>query len=346
MLLYITGGARLAPRLLASARALGQKPAGMNRAPILAPDAAGIARAAEALRRGELVGLPTETVYGLAGDAGSDRAVAAIFAAKDRPRFNPLIVHVARLAAAERLAVFDARAHRLAAAFWPGPLTLVLPRRADGGVSLLCSAGLDTLAVRMPAHDVARAVIRAAGLPLAAPSANPSGRLSPTTAAHVVEGLGDRVALVLDGGPCPVGVESTVVDLTGASAVLLRPGGVPEEPITRLIGPLVRPRSGGPLKSPGMLESHYAPQLPLRLDARDVAPDEALLAFGPGAPAGARATLNLSPRGDVEEAAAHLFDYLRRLDASGARAIAAMAVPEHGIGRAINDRLRRAAAPR
>ncbi len=334
------------PRVLASGRRLGQKPAGMDRAPILSPDEAAVARAAAALRRGLLVGLPTETVYGLAGDATSDRAVAAIFAAKDRPQFNPLIVHVARLAAAERLVVFDARAHHLADAFWPGPLTLVLPRRADCGVSLLCSAGLDTLAVRMPAHEVARAVIRAAGLPLAAPSANPSGRLSPTTAAHVAEGLGGRVALVLDGGPCPVGVESTVVDLTGPKPVLLRPGGVAEEKIARLIGPLARPGGHGPLKSPGMLESHYAPHLPLRLDAAAVAPDEALLAFGPGAPTGAKATLNLSATGDVEEAAAHLFDYLRRLDASGARAIAATAVPEHGLGRAINDRLRRAAAPR
>jgi len=323
----------------------------MSPPPILKPDSGSIARAAEALRGGRLVGLPTETVYGLAGDATADRAVATIFAAKDRPQFNPLIVHVAETAEARLLVAFDSRAERLAARFWPGPLTLVLPRRPDSGVSLLCSAGLDSLAIRLPAHQVARAVIRAAGRPLAAPSANPSGRLSPTTAAHVAEGLGDRVALVIDGGPCPIGVESTVLDLTGADPVLLRPGGVPEEDIAALIGTLAGARialssSGSPLKSPGMLESHYAPALPLRLNARDAAPDEALLAFGPNVPRGAHATLNLSPSGDVEEAAAHLFDYLRRLDASGASAIAAMDVPERGLGRAINDRLRRAAAPR
>jgi L-threonylcarbamoyladenylate synthase len=323
----------------------------MSRAPILPADDAAIARAAEALRQGRLVGLPTETVYGLAADATADLAVAAIFAAKHRPTFNPLIVHVAETEAARLLVAFDIRAERLAARFWPGPLTLVLPRQPDSAASLLCSAGLDSLAVRLPAHPVARAIIQAAGRPLAAPSANPSGRLSPTTAAHVAESLGDRVALVIDGGRCPIGVESTVLDLTEPTAVLLRPGGVPEEEIAALIGPIGRPggslASGGrPMKSPGLLESHYAPTLPLRLGAGEVAPDEALLAFGPATPEGARMTLNLSPTGNVQEAAAHLFDYLRRLDASGARAIAAMKVPERGLGRAINDRLRRAAAPR
>ncbi|MCC7046716.1 MAG: threonylcarbamoyl-AMP synthase [Alphaproteobacteria bacterium] len=318
----------------------------MTDAPILAPEPAAIARAAQALRDGLLVGLPTETVYGLAADATSDRAVAAIFAAKNRPRFNPLIVHVAEIAEARRLVAFDSRGEALAAKFWPGPLTLVLPRRADCGASLLCSAGLDSLAVRMPAHDVARAVIRAAGRPLAAPSANPSGRLSPTRAEHVARALAGKVALVLDGGACPVGVESTVVDLTGAKALLLRPGGVAEEQIAAVIGALGHPEPGSTIKSPGMLESHYAPRLPLRLGARDAKPDEALLAFGDKAPTGARMTLNLSPAGDLVEAASHLFDYLHRLDQSGARAIAAMPVPERGLGRAINDRLRRAAAPR
>lgn len=318
----------------------------MSAAPILQPDSQAIARAAQALRDGLLVGLPTETVYGLAGDATADRAVAAIFAAKNRPRFNPLIVHVADVESARRLVAFDPRAEKLAAAFWPGPLTLVLPRRPDSGVSLLCSAGLDSLAVRLPAHDVARAVIRAAGRPLAAPSANPSGRLSPTRAEHVARALGGKVALVLDGGPCPVGVESTVVDLTSAAPVLLRPGGLAEERLAGVVGPLGRAGPGGAVRAPGMLASHYAPHLPLRLDARNVAADEALLAFGGDVPLGALVTLNLSPSGDLVEAAAHLFDYLHRLDQSGARAIAAMPVPERGLGRAINDRLRRAAAPR
>jgi L-threonylcarbamoyladenylate synthase len=314
---------------------------------ILPANADSVARAAKLLRDGRLVGLPTETVYGLAGDATSDRTVAAIFAAKDRPEFNPLIVHVADVGAARRLVDFDSRAEALAARFWPGPLTLVLPRRAGCGISLLCSAGLDTLAVRLPAHPVAQAVIRAAGRPLAAPSANPSGRVSPTTAQHVAAGLGAKVALVIDGGPCGVGVESTVLDLTGPTPVLLRPGGAPEEDIEAVAGKVARPpAAAGPVKSPGMLASHYAPRLPLRIQARDVKPDEALLAFGADVPKGARMTLNLSPDGDVVEAAQHLFDYLRRLDASGARAIAAMPVPERGLGRAINDRLRRAAAPR
>jgi L-threonylcarbamoyladenylate synthase len=322
-------------------------PAPVEAVPLILPAGAESARrAGEALRAGLLVGLPTETVYGLAGDATQDRAVAAIFAAKDRPRFNPLIVHVAETAEARLLAAFDARAEALAERFWPGPLTLVLPRLAGCGVSLLCSAGLDTLAVRCPGHDVARQVIRAAGRPLAAPSANPSGRVSPTTARHVAEGLGGKVALVIDGGPCAVGVESTVVDLTGDRPVLLRPGGAAEEEIAAVAGPLGHPLPGAAVRSPGMLHSHYAPRLLLRIGALDVRPGEALLAFGPNAPAGAHTTLNLSPGGDVVEAAQHLFDYLRRLDASGARGIAAMPVPDQGLGRAINDRLRRAAAKR
>lgn len=317
----------------------------MTTTPILDRSDSSVAKAGEALRRGELVGLPTETVYGLAGDATNDRAVAGIFAAKGRPQFNPLIVHVASVEAARRLVAFDQRAEALAARFWPGPLTLVLPRRPDCGISLLCSAGLDSLAVRLPAHPVARAVIAAAGRPLAAPSANPSGRLSPTRAAHVAQSLGGKLALVIDGGAATVGLESTVVDLTGPATVLLRQGGLSEEELSAVVGPLEHATADSPVKSPGMLASHYAPRLPLRLDASDVAADEALLAFGPTVPAGAHTALNLSPSGDLVEAASHLFDYLHRLEASGARAIAAMPVPARGLGRAINDRLRRAAVP-
>lgn len=317
----------------------------MTTAPVLDRSDSSVAKAGEALRRGELVGLPTETVYGLAGDATNDRAVAGIFAAKGRPQFNPLIVHVAAIEDARRLVAFDSRAEALARRFWPGPLTMVLPRRPDCGISLLCSAGLDSLAVRLPAHPVARAVIESAGRPLAAPSANPSGRLSPTRAEHVAQSLGSKLALVIDGGPATVGLESTVVDLTGPAAVLLRQGGVSEEDLSAAVGRLEHATAHGPIKSPGMLASHYAPRLPLRLDARTVAPDEALLAFGPEAPQGAHTVLNLSPSGDLVEAASHLFDYLHRLDASGARAIAAMPIPSRGLGRAINDRLRRAAQP-
>ncbi len=317
----------------------------MTTAPVLDRSDSSVARAADALRRGELVGLPTETVYGLAGDATNDRAVAAIFAAKGRPQFNPLIVHVAAVEEARRLVAFDPRAEALAARFWPGPLTMVLPRRPDCGISLLCSAGLDSLAIRLPVHPVARAIIAAAGRPLAAPSANPSGRLSPTHAEHVARSLGGKLALVIDGGPATVGVESTVIDLTGPRPVLLRQGGLAEEDLAAAVGALDHATPDGPIKSPGMLASHYAPRLPLRLDARTVARDEALLAFGATVPAGAHTVLNLSPAGDLVEAASHLFDYLHRLDESGARGIAAMPVPERGLGRAINDRLRRAAQP-
>ena len=311
---------------------------------ILAADESGIAAAVEALRAGRLVAFPTETVYGLGADATDDRAVAAIFAAKMRPNFNPLIVHVAETAMAETLTRFDERARLLAHRFWPGPLTLVLPRSADCPVSLLASAGLPTLAVRVPRHPVAARLLASFGRPIAAPSANPSGRLSPTTAAHVAAALGNAVAVILDGGPTEIGLESTIVDLSGASPALLRLGGLAQEEIEALIGPLAAPELDRGPKAPGMLASHYAPRLPLRLDARTVASDEALLAFGPAAPAGAHATLNLSEAGDLVEAAANLFAFLHRLDASGARAIAVMPVPERGLGRAINDRLRRAAA--
>jgi L-threonylcarbamoyladenylate synthase len=304
-----------------------------------------IARAAALLRAGRLVAFPTETVYGLGGDATNERAVAAIFDAKDRPRFNPLIVHVSGLGDAEALAVFDDRAHRAAARFWPGPLSLVLPRRSDSGLALLASAGLDTVAMRAPGHPISQALLRAAGRPIAAPSANRSGRLSPTAAAHVAEELRDRVALILDGGPTAVGVESTVLDLSGAAPTLLRPGAVTLEQLAEFLGPIAATRGGG-VKSPGMLASHYAPSLPLRLQAVTAQPGEGLLAFGPVAPPGFVEVLWLSRSGDLAEAAANLFAMLRRLDRPSFSGIAVMPIPETGLGRAINDRLRRAAAPR
>lgn len=318
------------------------------------PTDGAIAEAAAALRAGDLVAFPTETVYGLGGDATNDTAVAKIFAAKGRPQFNPLIVHLPDAEAARRLVAFDDRAETLAAALWPGPLTLVLPRREKCPVSRLASAGLDTLAVRVPKHPLAQRLLKACGLPLAAPSANISGRISPTTAAHVAADLTDDgandedgvVAMILDGGPCTVGLESTVVDLTGRRPVLLRPGGVPEDTLAGLIGPLGHTTAGrdAVLRSPGLLTSHYAPHLPLRLNALNPDPDEALLAFGPDVPDGAAITANLSPRGDLVEAAASLFALLHELDNSAYAGIAAMPVPDTGLGAAINDRLRRAAA--
>lgn len=306
-------------------------------------DAAEIARAAALLRAGRLVAFPTETVYGLGADATNGTAVAGIFAAKNRPSFNPLIAHVPDLAAARELVEFDALAERLAERFWPGALTLVLPRRPDCPVAEICSAGLDTLAVRVPAGAVAQALLRAVGRPVAAPSANPSGRLSPTTAQHVTSGLGDRVAMVLDGGPCAVGVESTVVGIFGGQAVLLRPGGLSVEEIESVTGPLGRPGSDPAAPaSPGMLASHYAPRSALRLDAVAAEPGETLLGFGPDAPAGP----NLSPSGDLAEAAANLFRVLHEIDSGRTGRIAVMPVPMHGLGLAINDRLTRAAAPR
>jgi L-threonylcarbamoyladenylate synthase len=314
-------------------------------ADIASAGAAAIARAAALLRAGRLVAFPTETVYGLGGDATNDHAVAAIFAAKARPRFNPLIVHVRDLTEAERLAVFNEPAHRAAVRFWPGPLTLVLPRRPGVAMSLLASAGLDAVAVRVPAHSVAQALLREAGRPIAAPSANRSGGVSPTEAAHVAEDLGDDVALILDDGPTPVGLESTVLDLSGEAPALLRPGAVTFEALTELLGPVSLPGSALP-KSPGMLPSHYAPLLPVRIAATDARPGEALLAFGPNAPPGFAEELWLSRAGDLVEAAANLFAMLRRLDRPSFTGIAVMPIPEHGLGRAINDRLRRAAAPR
>ncbi len=321
----------------------------------LAGDAAGIAEAARLLRAGSLVAFGTETVYGLGADATNERAVAAIFEAKGRPHFNPLICHYPDAASAFAHVEADARAQRLAAAFWPGPLTLVLKRRPDCPVALLTGAGLDTLAVRVPAPEPARALLRQTDRPVAAPSANRSGSISPTTAQHVIDGLGGRIAAVLDTGPCGVGVESTVLALTDATAVLLRPGGVTVERIEAEIGPVARgiPHEAAEathaLRSPGLMLSHYAPSLPLRKDAASAAADEALLAFGPPPP-GAGVVFQLSESGDLVEAASRLFAGLRALDAEGARRglarIAAMPVPAHGLGLAINDRLSRAAAPK
>lgn len=301
-----------------------------------------IAEAGRRLAAGELVAFPTETVYGLGGDATNDKAVAAIFAAKQRPSFNPLISHLPDLDSAAPLVELDERARRLAAAFWPGPLTMVLPRRRESAASLLASAGLDSIAVRVPGHPVAQALLRAAGRPIAAPSANRSGEVSPTTARHVAQSLGANVSLILDGGPCRVGIESTVIDLTGPQAALLRPGGIAREEIEALLGPLLTAAENPDApKSPGQLLSHYAPHLPVRLNAAEPAPGEALLAFGP-----AQGTLNLSPGGDLAEAAANLFAMLRRLDRPDFTGIAVMPIPNHGLGLGINDRLKRAAAPR
>lgn len=313
-----------------------------------APTPQALRRAARHLCAGRLVAFPTETVYGLGADAGSDRAVAAIYAAKARPRFNPLIIHVADAAAAATLVRFDARARKLARRFWPGPLTLVLPRRAGAKISWLASAGLDTLGVRVPDHPVAIALLRAARRPLAAPSANRSGKISPTSAGDVARSLGARVAMILDGGPCRVGVESTVLDLTRRRPALLRPGGVTREALTRVIGPIATPSvQGGRIRSPGQLASHYAPARPVRLKVRRPRPGEAFLAFG-ASPRGvpADALRNLSPRRNLAEAAANLFRFLRGLDQPRFTAIAVAPIPERGLGAAINDRLRRASAPR
>jgi L-threonylcarbamoyladenylate synthase len=314
----------------------------------LAADAAGIRQAAGFLRQGALVAFPTETVYGLGADATSEAAVAAIYAAKERPRFNPLIAHYASAESAFADVVASPLAERLADAFWPGPLTLVLPRRAGCRVCQLAGAGLETQAVRVPAHTIAHALLVETARPVAAPSANRSGRVSPTTAAHVLDGLDGRIAAVLDGGATKVGLESTVLDLSGSRPALLRAGGITREALGALIPDLWLPRPSEPTapRAPGQLLAHYAPRLPLRLMAHAVAADEALLAFGPALP-GAAITFNLSETGCLTEAASRVFAGLRALDAAGSAqglsGIAAMAVPEHGLGAAINDRLGRAA---
>ena len=304
-----------------------------------------IGDAAAALRAGRLVAFPTETVYGLGADATNGRAVAAIFEAKGRPRFNPLIVHVATTEAAAALGHLTASGRHLAAAFWPGPLTLVLAKRTDCAVAELATAGLDTIAVRVPAHPVAQALLQTAKVPIAAPSANRSGRVSPTTAAHVEADLGNRVAMILDGGATPLGLESTVVDVTGDAPVVLRLGAVTREDLSRVLGGSIALASEGSVTpaSPGMLGRHYAPATKLRLGAGDVREGEALLAFGPDAPEHDGPTINLSASGDLVQAAANLFAALRVLDKSGAAGIAVMPIPDKGLGEAINDRLRRAA---
>ncbi|MGR1579969.1 L-threonylcarbamoyladenylate synthase [Thalassobius sp. S69A] len=318
---------------------------------VLSPDATGIFRAAETLSAGGLVALPTETVYGLGADARNDRAVARIFQAKGRPHFNPLIVHVASAQVAQRYVEWSASAQILSETFWPGALTLVLPLRADAGLSPLVTAELPTLAIRVPAHAVAQQLLAAFDGPVAAPSANPSGKISPTTAQHVIDGLSGRIEAILDGGPCPVGVESTIIGLSdvgqsdvGQSAppTLLRPGGVAAEDIEAALGVRLAQRDqADPLTAPGQMLSHYAPGARVRLNAHDTCDQELLLGFGP-----VDCALNLSETGDLVEAAANLFHHLHALDAMNPAGIAVSPIPMRGLGLAINDRLARAAAPR
>lgn len=308
---------------------------------ILPADENGVARAAQLLRQGHLVAFPTETVYGLGADARNDSAVARIFAAKDRPEFNPLIVHMLSKTDAGQLARFTPAAERLADAFWPGPLTLVLPLAQKSGLSPLVSAGLDTVAIRVPRHALAQRLLLAFGGPVAAPSANRSGQISPTRAEHVIDGLSGRIAAVLDGGACDVGLESTIVGFQ-PDPVLLRPGGLPLEAIEACLGATLAVAAAVDRPSaPGQLASHYAPDAPLRPNATDRRPGEVILGFGQAA-----CDLNLSAAGDMVEAAANLFHHLRQLDTAGAAGIAVSPIPNHGLGRAINDRLARAAAPR
>lgn len=315
------------------------------------PDATGIARAAALLRAGKLVAFPTETVYGLGADARQGEAVAGIYEAKGRPSFNPLIAHVPDLAAADRIGVFDATARQLAEHFWPGPLTLVVPLRPDAGISALATAGLNSIALRVPSHPVARELLALAQTPIVAPSANRSGRVSPTEAEHVWSDLSGRIDAVVEGWSTPVGVESTIVSCLGPRPVLLRPGGVTRAEIEEVLGECLADGAGDTAKpvAPGLLESHYAPRAKVRLNAQSIAPGEAALLFGPDNPAGledAKAQLNLSFRGDLREAAANLFAMLRRLDLVGAATIAVAPIPAEGLGEAIRDRLQRAAAPR
>ncbi|HTC83286.1 MAG TPA: L-threonylcarbamoyladenylate synthase [Rhizomicrobium sp.] len=306
---------------------------------IAAADSKGIAEAARILRAGGLVAFPTETVYGLGADATNGQAVAAIFAAKGRPLFNPLIVHVADLEEARRHVDLSPRAQALAEEFWPGALTLVLPRRKNSPLSLLVSAGLDTVALRAPSHPAAIALLKETGRPVAGPSANRSGQVTATMASHVAESLGGKLDFILDAGGATLGIESTVVGFDGDRPMLLRPGAIAREEIEDLIGPLGAP--GSLIQAPGQLASHYAPRASLRMNASEIESGEVLLGFGdaPGA------KLNLSPRGDLREAAGNLFAMLRELDKT-ATMIAVSPIPDHGIGEAINDRLRRAAAPR
>jgi L-threonylcarbamoyladenylate synthase len=314
---------------------------------LLKAEPAAIAEAGAILRAGGLVAFPTETVYGLGADATRGETVAKIYAAKERPQFNPLISHVPDLAAAERLGVFNADARALAEAFWPGPLTLVVPAAPGCIVSDLARAGLDSVALRVPAHPVAQALLRAAGVPVAAPSANRSGRVSPTHAGHVMGDLDGRIDCVLDGGPTQVGVESTIVACVGDDVRILRPGGVAREEIERVLGRKVAAaQADAAITAPGMLASHYAPNARLRLDAVSIEKDEAVLDFGGRFANVQAASFDLSPAGDLAEAAANLFAFLRALDATGAETIAVAPIPHEGLGEAIRDRLQRAAAPR
>ncbi|WP_343501705.1 L-threonylcarbamoyladenylate synthase [Alloyangia pacifica] len=307
----------------------------------LTADAAGIARAAELLRAGKLVAFPTETVYGLGADARDDAAVAAIYEAKGRPSYNPLIVHVASIEHAKELVRWSGTAENIAQSFWPGPLTLVLPLREDAGIADRVTAGLSTLAVRMPAAPLARELLTEFGGPLAGPSANRSGRISPTTADHVLSSLDGRIAAVLDGGPCPVGLESTILGLAGRPT-LLRPGGISAEQLSEALGhPVMRRQEREAISAPGQTASHYAPQAQIRLNAAEWREGEARLGFGD-----IECDLNLSAKGDLDEAAANLFAHLHQLDAQGAEVIAVAPIPHVGAGVAINDRLSRAAAPR
>ncbi|WBU53169.1 L-threonylcarbamoyladenylate synthase [Paracoccus sp. SCSIO 75233] len=309
---------------------------------LLAPEAEHIAYAAMMLARGKLVGMPTETVYGLAADARNAQAVAAIYAAKGRPSFNPLIVHAPDLGVASQIGEFSGEALRVAESFWPGALTLVVPLRPDAGIASLVTAGLDTVAIRVPAHPVAQDLLHSFGGVVAAPSANPSGRISPTTAQHVLDGLGNKLAVILDAGPCPVGLESTIIGWQDGVPVLLRPGGLPAEVIADCLGRAPLPPAANPDRpaAPGMLSSHYAPTASVRLNAFEAEAGEFLIGFGP-----VSGDASLSPSGDLVEAAARLFDILHLADAAG-QPIAVAPIPDHGLGRAINDRLRRAAAPR
>jgi len=315
---------------------------------IVPANAEWIEEAGHLIRSGALVAFPTETVYGLGADATNGEAVARVFAAKGRPSFNPLIVHVLGLEQAVIIGSFSATARRLTEAFWPGPLTLVVPRIETTEVSELVSAGLPTVALRSPDHPVARQLLKAAQRPISAPSANRSGHVSSTCAEHVAADLGDKAAVILDAGRTPRGLESTVLSLIGEVPVLLRPGAISSDAIEDLLGEkIVRAgEKGEHLTSPGQLRSHYAPNSRLRLEAKTWEPHEAVLAFGPIAERPAKAIINISPSGDLVEAAANLFAALRRLDDSGAATIAVTPIPAHGLGEAINDRLARAAAPR
>lgn len=336
-----------------------------NYANVIAADQNGFDQACGILRSGGLVAFPTETVYGLGADATNAIACASIYEAKGRPSFNPLIVHFPNSSEAEKRVIFTDKAEQLSQSFWPGPMTLVLSRRSNCDIAELCSAGLNSLAVRVPGHPIAHELLERSQLPLAAPSANASGKISPTTAEHVVNSLGDRVPCILEGQACSVGLESTVIDLTGITPVLLRPGSLTQLEIEAVIGPIMLGQSlmeskaekgqsiTPELRSPGLLKSHYAPSLPLRLNATTVQPDEALLAFGPSPLTGATMTYNLSEKADLREAAANLFAALHDLDShddiegrSKIKGIAAMPIPVEGLGLAINDRLKRAAAPR